>query len=162
MQNIPQIKMGIISVSRGCFPVSLSERRRHAVVSAYAKHGEIYDCPVTVENQADAQKAAADVKANGVTALCVFLGNFGPETPETMIAQFFDENRKGSQLSQDVKKRRAFNPACATEQTPTHQPQQNLKSSLWQGVFPTQKPAGFIPVDPVQTSLCGGFFAARM
>lgn len=90
MQNIPQIKMGIISVSRGCFPVSLSERRRHAVVSAYAKHGEIYDCPVTVENQADAQKAVADIKANGVTALCVFLGNFGPETPETMIAQFFD------------------------------------------------------------------------
>lgn len=41
-------------------------------------------------------------------------------------------------------------------------PPQNLRSSLWRGVFPTQKPAGFIPVDPVQTSLCGGFFAARM
>ena len=90
MQNIPQIKMGLISVSRGCFPISLSERRRRAVASAYAKHGEIYDCPVTVENQTDAQKAVADVKANGVNALCVFLGNFGPETPETMIAQFFD------------------------------------------------------------------------
>ena len=32
MQNIPVVKMGIISVSRSCFPVALSEMRRHNVV----------------------------------------------------------------------------------------------------------------------------------
>ena len=90
MQNIPNVKMGLISVSRSCFPVALSQRRREAVAAAYAQHGEIYACPITVETQTDAQKAVADVKENGVNALCVFLGNFGPETPETMIAQFFD------------------------------------------------------------------------
>ena len=31
MQNIPVVKMGIISVSRGCFPIELSEMRRHNV-----------------------------------------------------------------------------------------------------------------------------------
>ncbi len=87
--NIPKIKMGIISVSRGCFPIELSEKRRGAIVEAYKKFGDIYECKVTVENETDARKAAEDVRKAGVNALCVFLGNFGPETPETMIAKFF-------------------------------------------------------------------------
>ena len=29
-QNIPQVKLGIIAVSRDCFVISLSERRRTA------------------------------------------------------------------------------------------------------------------------------------
>ena len=36
------------------------------------------------------EKAVADVTAAGCNALVVFLGNFGPETPETLIAQYFD------------------------------------------------------------------------
>ena len=35
-------------------------------------------------------KAVDEVKAAGCNALVVFLGNFGPETPETLIAQRFD------------------------------------------------------------------------
>jgi L-fucose isomerase-like protein len=35
-------------------------------------------------------KAVGEVKAAGVNALTVFLGNFGPETPETLIAKYFD------------------------------------------------------------------------
>ena len=31
-QNIPQVKLGIIAVSRDCFVISLSERRRKAIV----------------------------------------------------------------------------------------------------------------------------------
>ena len=88
MQNIPEVKMGIIAVSRSCFPRTLSERRRAAVAAAYGP--ALYECPVCVENELDARRAVEDVKAAGVNALCVFLGNFGPETPETMIADFFD------------------------------------------------------------------------
>jgi len=88
MNNIPNVKLGIISVSRDCFPVSLSETRRAAIVAAYK--GEIYESKVTVENEIDMLKAVADVKDAGVNALVVFLGNFGPETPEVMIAQRFD------------------------------------------------------------------------
>lgn len=90
MNNIPDIKLGIISVSRDCFPITLSERRRAAVAKAFAgKYGDIYECPVTVENEEDAVAAVDDIIANDVNALVVFLGNFGPETPETQIAEFF-------------------------------------------------------------------------
>ena len=86
--NIPQVKLGLVAVSRDCFPIALSERRRAAIAGAYG--GELYECPVTVENEKDMQKAAADVKAAGCNALVVFLGNFGPETPETLLAREFD------------------------------------------------------------------------
>ena len=86
--NIPEVKLGIIAVSRDCFPIALSEKRRAAI--AEACKGELYECPVTVENELDMQKAVADVNAAGCNALVVFLGNFGPETPETLIAKHFD------------------------------------------------------------------------
>ena len=86
--NIPQVKLGLVAVSRDCFPIALSERRRAAIAKAY--DGDVYECPVTVENEKDMQKAAADVKAAGCNALVVFLGNFGPETPETLLAKEFD------------------------------------------------------------------------
>ena len=35
-------------------------------------------------------KALGEVKEQGCNALVVFLGNFGPETPETLIAKNFD------------------------------------------------------------------------
>ncbi len=86
MNNIPKVKLGIIAVSRDCFPIALSERRREAVAAAYK---DIYECKVAVENEADMLKAIADVKEKGCNALVVFLGNFGPETPETLIAKKF-------------------------------------------------------------------------
>ena len=86
--NIPEVKLGIVAVSRDCFPIALSTQRRKNIVAAYK--GELYECPVTVENEQDALKAVADVTAAGCNALVVFLGNFGPETPETLIAQKFD------------------------------------------------------------------------
>lgn len=88
IQNLPKVRLGIVAVSRDCFPIALSERRRAAIVQAYP--GELYECPVTVENEKDMLAAVADVKANGCSALVVFLGNFGPETPETLIAANFD------------------------------------------------------------------------
>ena len=87
-QNIPDVKLGLVAVSRDCFPIELSIRRRAAIKEAYK--GELYECPVTVENELDMQKAIADVNAAGCNALVVFLGNFGPETPETLLAKYFD------------------------------------------------------------------------
>ena len=41
--NMPKEKLAIVAVSRDCFPMSLSERRRKAVVEAYqAAYGDIY------------------------------------------------------------------------------------------------------------------------
>ena len=90
-QNIPQVKLGIIAVSRDCFVISLSERRRKAIVESYAKKGgELYEVMTTVENENDMLKAVDEAKNAGCNALVVFLGNFGPETPETQVAQYFD------------------------------------------------------------------------
>ena len=88
MFNVPEVKLGIIAVSRDCFPITLSKARRQAIVKAYGEG--LYECPVTVENECDALKALEDVSKAGCNALVVFLGNFGPETPETLIAQKFN------------------------------------------------------------------------
>ena len=91
MSNIPKVKCGIISVSRDCFIISLSENRRKAVVEAYRKkHGELHDVEKVVENEKDMLEAVSEAKKAGCNALVVFLGNFGPETPETLIAKEFD------------------------------------------------------------------------
>ena len=86
--NIPEVKLGIIAVSRDCFPIALSTQRRKNIAAAYGEG--LYECPITVENETDALKALEDVKNAGVNALVVFLGNFGPETPETLLCQKFD------------------------------------------------------------------------
>ena len=36
------------------------------------------------------QQALEDIKKAGCNALCVYLGNFGPEISETMLAKYFD------------------------------------------------------------------------
>ncbi len=78
--NIPEIKLGIIAVSRSCFPVTLSERRRNAICKAYG--GNLYECPVAVESEQDALSAVEDVKSKGINALVVFLGNLALKRPK--------------------------------------------------------------------------------
>ena len=91
MNNIPKVKLGIVAVSRDCFPVQLSVERRMAVVSECIKKGiEICEIKTAVENEKDVLKALDELKSNNVNALVVYLGNFGPEGPETLIAQKFD------------------------------------------------------------------------
>ncbi|MDD6482179.1 MAG: L-fucose/L-arabinose isomerase family protein [Lachnospiraceae bacterium] len=94
MNNIPKIKVGIVAVSRDCFPESLSVNRRKALVEAYTKkYGaeDIYECPVCiVESEIHMVQALSDIKAAGCNALCVYLGNFGPEISETLLAKHFD------------------------------------------------------------------------
>ncbi len=94
MTNIPKIKIGIVAVSRDCFPESLSVNRRKAVVEAYEKkYGkeDLYECPVSiVESEIHMLQALEDVKKAGCNALVVYLGNFGPEIAETLLAKNFD------------------------------------------------------------------------
>ncbi len=94
MNNIPQVKIGVVAVSRDCFPESLSVNRRKALMKAYTeKFGatEIYECPVCiVESEIHMVQALEDVKNAGCNALVVYLGNFGPEISETLLAKHFD------------------------------------------------------------------------
>ena len=94
MQNIPSVKVGIVAVSRDCFPESLSVNRRKALVKAYEEKynaSDIYECPVCiVESEIHMVQALEDVKKAGCDALVVYLGNFGPEISETLLAKHFD------------------------------------------------------------------------
>ena len=94
MNNIPEVKIGIVAVSRDCFPEELSVSRREALVKAYKeKYGnvDIYECPVCiVESEIHMVNALEDIKKAGCNALCVYLGNFGPEIAETLLAKHFD------------------------------------------------------------------------
>ena len=93
-QNLPQVKIGIVAVSRDCFPEELSVNRRKALVAAYqAKYdkADIYECPICiVESEIHMVQALEDIKKAGCNALCVYLGNFGPEIAETLLAKHFD------------------------------------------------------------------------
>ena len=94
MNNIPKVKVGIVAVSRDCFPEPLSVNRRKALVDTYAKKydaADIYECPVCiVESEIHMVQALEDIKKAGCNALCVYLGNFGPEIAETLLAKHFD------------------------------------------------------------------------
>ena len=94
MINIPKMKVGIVAVSRDCFPESLSVNRRKALVDAYAKKydaEDIYECPICiVESEIHMVQALEDIKKAGCNALCVYLGNFGPEISETLLAKHFE------------------------------------------------------------------------
>ncbi len=90
MNNRPVAKIGIVAVSRDCFPMTLSESRRKAVVAEYTKkYGDIYECPICVENELHMRTALADIREAGVNTLVIYLGNFGPESSETLLAKEF-------------------------------------------------------------------------
>jgi L-fucose isomerase-like protein len=93
MINSPSVKVGIVAVSRDCFPESLSVTRRQNLVKAYREKydaSEIYECPVCiVESEIHMMQALDDLRKAGCNALCVYLGNFGPEIAETMLAKKF-------------------------------------------------------------------------
>ena len=91
---MPEVKIGVVAVSRDCFPESLSVNRRKNLMKAYTeKYGTegIYECPICiVESEIHMVQALEDIKKAGCNALCVYLGNFGPEISETLLAKHFD------------------------------------------------------------------------
>lgn len=91
MQNIPKVKLGLIAVSRDCFPIELSKSRREKVISSCnEKKIDIIEIETIVENEKDVIKALDEIKNKNINALAIFLGNFGPEGPTSLLAQKFD------------------------------------------------------------------------
>jgi len=91
MNNIPKINLGIAAVSRDCFPQDLSNDRKARVIEeCRAKNVEITGIETIVENEKDTLKALEEIRRKNINALVIFLGNFGPEGPTTILAQKFD------------------------------------------------------------------------
>ena len=90
MKNVPKVNLGIVAVSRDCFPVELSRQRRNRVVKeSRAKKIPLAVIETIVENEKDALKVLEEIRQKNVNALVIYLGNFGPEGPSTLLAQKF-------------------------------------------------------------------------
>jgi L-fucose isomerase-like protein len=90
MRNVPEIKLGLVAVSRDCFPIGLSKLRRDRLVEVCGgKEIPVIPMDTIVENENDVIKVLGEIDRKGVNALAVFLGNFGPEGPISLLAQKF-------------------------------------------------------------------------
>jgi L-fucose isomerase-like protein len=90
MKNVPKVNLGIVAVSRDCFPVELSRQRRNRVVKeSRAKKIPLAVIETIVENEKDVLKVWEEIRQKNVNALVIYLGNFGPEGPTTLLAQKF-------------------------------------------------------------------------
>ncbi len=71
---MPEVKIGIVAVSRDCFPESLSVNRRKALMKAYTeKYGQKGSMNVRVcivESEIHMVQALEDIKKAGCNALC--------------------------------------------------------------------------------------------
>jgi len=90
MNNVPEIRMGLIAVSRDCFPVELSRERRKKLIEACRnKKLPVVELETIIENENDIAQAESEIEKHTINTLVIYLGNFGPEGPTTILAQRF-------------------------------------------------------------------------
>ena len=88
MQNIPVIKLGVVAVSRDCFPIELSRKRRKNVISACKKTKvPVIEIETVVENERDVLKALDELKKKDVNALALYLREFWPGRPDIITCR---------------------------------------------------------------------------
>jgi len=88
MDNVAETKVGIIAVSRDCFPIELSRKRRDKVIKQCGKkHIPVTGLETIIENENDVLRALNEIEAKGINALVIYLGNFGPEGPLAILAK---------------------------------------------------------------------------
>ena len=91
MINLPEVRTGIVAVSRDCFLIELSRKRRDSVAaSCKEKDIPLVVCDTIVENERDVIVALDELAEQEVNALVIYLGNFGPEGPLSLLAEMFD------------------------------------------------------------------------
>ncbi len=88
--KLPEVRLGLVAVSRDCFPIELSKNRKKRVLEECAKQKVgVSEIKTVIENESDVLKALGEIKAQGINGLVIYLGNFGPEGPTSMLAQKF-------------------------------------------------------------------------
>ncbi len=91
-KNMPEVKIGLIGVSRDCFPVELTQTRLNRVVKECARLKlDIAPCSTIIRSEHDAIVAAAEMEHANVNAAVIYLGNFGPEGPMTIFAKVLNK-----------------------------------------------------------------------
>lgn len=89
----PEIRLGLVSASRNCFPRALSEERTQRLLAACKKAGLSPVLPqgrsAIIESREDATDAAAQLNLAGCDAAVLFLGNFSPEIEDAVFVKHF-------------------------------------------------------------------------
>ena len=92
-ENMPKTKIGIVAVSRDCFPESLSVNRRKALVAAYEKAydpDDIYECPVCiVESEIQMVEALESVKEGRLRCPVCISWQFWSRNIRNFVSQTF-------------------------------------------------------------------------
>ncbi len=92
----PEIKLGLVSASRNCFPRELSDKRTKALKKACKKAGIELVSPkgkcAIIESKAHARDAAGKLKEAGCDAAVLYLGNFSPEIEDANFVKDFGGN----------------------------------------------------------------------
>jgi len=89
--NTPDVKLGVVGVSRDCFPIGLTEKRLKALMKELSKAGiKAVAAATIIEKETDALMALDELIDSGCNAAVIYLGNFGPEGPTTIFAERFD------------------------------------------------------------------------
>ncbi len=86
----PDVKIGLVSASRNCFPRSLSEERMNKLHDACHTAGVPCvlprgDCRV-IESKDHARRAAQQLEEAGCDGVVLYLGNFSPEIEDAAFA----------------------------------------------------------------------------
>ena len=88
--NTPEIKLGIVGVSRDCFPASLTKRRLDTLMAELKKlRVPAVASTVIIERESQTQEAMDELLDAGCNAAVAYLGNFGPEGPTTIFLEKF-------------------------------------------------------------------------
>jgi L-fucose isomerase-like protein len=91
MKNLPEVNAGLIAVSRDCFPLELSRNRRKNVAAECRTLGlPVFEVETIIEGEKDIPAALEALAKAHVNSLVIYLGNFGPEGPTTLLAERFD------------------------------------------------------------------------
>jgi len=90
MRNVPRPTVGLVAVSRDCFPAELSRTRRKRVAEECRRlEIPVVELDTLIENEADVLRALTEIREKRIGALSIYLGNFGPEGPTSLLAQKF-------------------------------------------------------------------------
>ena len=90
----PEIKLGLVSASRNCFPRALSDERTNRLLERCRAAG-IHpivpegDCRI-IETKAHAAEAARQFKEAGCDAVVYYLGNFSGEIEDAVFIKAYD------------------------------------------------------------------------
>jgi L-fucose isomerase-like protein len=90
----PEIKLGLVSASRNCFPRALSDERTERLLERCRAAGILPmipegDCRI-IETKDHAAEAARQFKQAGCDAVVYYLGNFSPEIEDAYFVKLYD------------------------------------------------------------------------